>query len=106
MTIDPSFAVSGADWQIQPVESTSPAGDSTSDFGSMREIGAPGGALLVDPRDDHAIARALATLLTDDLEHARLSREAAARPARTWDDYAAETWSFLVADEATERPRE
>ncbi len=68
----------------------------TSDFGSMREIGAHGGTLLIDPRDDHAIAGALETLLTDDLVHARLVREAAARPARTWDDYARETWDYMV----------
>lgn len=68
----------------------------TSDFGSMREIAAPGGALMVDPRDDHAIADALEALLTDDLLHGRLVREAAARPARTWDDYAAETWAAMV----------
>jgi len=69
----------------------------TSDFGSMLEIGAEGGALLVNPRDDHAIAAAIGTLLTDDLTHARLVREAKARPSRGWDDYAHETWDYLVA---------
>ena len=68
----------------------------TSNFGSMREIGAPGGTLLIDPRDDHAIAGAIETLLTDDLVHARLVREAAARPTRTWDDYASEAWEYMV----------
>lgn len=68
----------------------------TSDFGSMREIGADGGALLVDPRNDHAIAAAMEALLVDDVVHARLVREAAARPVRTWDDYAAETWASMV----------
>ena len=68
----------------------------TSDFGSMRQIGALGGALLVDPRDDHAIARAVETLLVDDLVHARLVREIATRPARTWDDYAGEAWEYMV----------
>ena len=68
----------------------------TSNFGSMREIAAAGGALLVDPRDDHAIAAALRQLLTDDTTHARLAAEAEARPERTWDDYAAETWHYLV----------
>jgi glycosyltransferase involved in cell wall biosynthesis len=68
----------------------------TSDFGSMREIGAAGGALLVDPRNAHAIADAIGTLLTDGVVHARLVREAAARPARTWDDYARETWDYMV----------
>lgn len=68
----------------------------TSNFGSMLEIAAEGGALVVDPRDDHAIANALRTLLTDDLTHAQLVREALARPARTWEDYAAETWEYLA----------
>ena len=69
----------------------------TADFGSMREIGAAGGALLVDPRDDHAIAGALRAVLTDDELHARLAREAATRPARGWEIYAHETWEYLVA---------
>jgi glycosyltransferase involved in cell wall biosynthesis len=69
----------------------------TSDFGSMLHIGAEGGALLVNPRDDRAIASAIKTLLTDDLTHARLVREAAARPSRGWEDYARETWDYMVA---------
>jgi len=64
----------------------------------MREISAHGGTLLIDPRDDHAIAGAIETLLTDDRVHARLVREAAARPMRTWDDYAREAWAFLMTD--------
>ena len=39
----------------------------TSDFGSMREIvDGGGGALLVDPRDDHSVADGMRSLLTDD----------------------------------------
>jgi glycosyltransferase involved in cell wall biosynthesis len=70
----------------------------TSDFGSMREIAEGGGALMVDPHDDHAIADAMRTLLTDDAVHARLTAEAQARAAhpRTWDDYAAEVWDALT----------
>jgi len=68
----------------------------TSNFGSMREIAEPGGALLVDPRDDHDISRALKRLLTDDDLHAALTRQAFARPQRTWDQYAAEAWDYLV----------
>ncbi|NMR20866.1 glycosyltransferase family 1 protein [Cellulomonas fimi] len=68
----------------------------TSRFGAMAEVGESGGTLLVDPRDDHSIAVALDTLLTDDHVHARLAREAAERPVRTWDEYAAETWDYLV----------
>ncbi|WP_448061623.1 glycosyltransferase family 4 protein [Cellulomonas hominis] len=68
----------------------------TSGFGSMQEIAAHGGALLVDPRDDHAIARAISLLVDDDMEHTRLAHEAAAGPTRTWDTYAAQVWEFLV----------
>ena len=69
----------------------------TSDFGSMREIAVEGGALTVDPHDDHAIAGAMRRLLTDDALHAELARDAGQRPVRTWDHYAAEVWAFLTA---------
>lgn len=67
----------------------------TSDLGAMREVAADGGALCVDPRDHHSIARAVASLLTDDALHAGLSGAARSRPPRTWDDYAAEAWRVL-----------
>ncbi|WP_255589650.1 glycosyltransferase [Cellulomonas sp. PS-H5] len=69
----------------------------TSGFGSMQEIAAGGGALLVDPHDDASVADAMRTLLTDGATLRRLRAEAAARPARTWDDYAAETWTSLTS---------
>lgn len=68
----------------------------TSDFGSMREIAGDGGALLVDPRDDHSIADAMRRLLLDDGLLARLRDEAARRPVRTWDNYAQDAWTYLV----------
>jgi glycosyltransferase involved in cell wall biosynthesis len=68
----------------------------TSDFGSMKEIAAEGGALLVNPRDDADLARAMRILICDDDVHAQLSKEAAMRSTRTWDQYAAETWTYLV----------
>lgn len=68
----------------------------TSGYGSMAEIAAEGGAVLVDPRDDRSIAEALRRVLTDDEEHARLAAEARGRPARTWDDYARDAWGSLV----------
>jgi glycosyltransferase involved in cell wall biosynthesis len=68
----------------------------TSDFGSMLEIATDGGALTVDPYDDHAIAAAIGTLLLDDVVHDRLCTEALNRPVRTWDDYAREVWGLLV----------
>lgn len=68
----------------------------TSNIGSMAELAVDGGALTVDPHDDHALAAALRQVLTDDALHTRLSAEARARPLRTWDDYAAEAWDALV----------
>ena len=73
----------------------------TSDFGSMREITADGGALLVDPRDDHAVAAAMRTLLTDDDELARLQRQAAGRPPRSWEEYAQDAWRVLTEGDRT-----
>jgi len=68
----------------------------TSDFGAVAESARHGGALLVDPRDDHSIAAAMRAILTDDELHARLAAEAAALPQRSWDDYARQAWAFLV----------
>ncbi len=68
----------------------------TSRYGSMAEIAADGGALLVNPRDDHDLTDAMRRLLTDDELHAELAAQARARPARTWDDYARATWALLV----------
>lgn len=68
----------------------------TSGYGSMAEIAADGGALLVDPRDDHDLAAALRTLVTDDDEHERLVAAACNRPIRTWDEYARDVWDTLV----------
>lgn len=67
----------------------------TSNYGSTREIAAGGGALVVDPHDDLAIAEQMRSLLVDDALLARLADEAARRPSRTWDDYAAELWDAL-----------
>lgn len=68
----------------------------TSGFGSMAEIAADGGALLVDPRDDDSMLSGLRALVRDDHLVAELRRAAAARPQRTWDTYAAELWQTLV----------
>lgn len=69
----------------------------TSDFGAMREIAVDGGARLVDPRSDHAVADVMRELLTDDAELQRLSAAAAARPVRTWDTYAEQAWEILTS---------
>lgn len=67
----------------------------TTDFGSQREIADAGGALTVDPRDDDAIVDAMRSLLTDDALVDDLRRQIAARPRRTWVDYADELWDVL-----------
>ncbi|MCC2308727.1 glycosyltransferase [Cellulomonas chengniuliangii] len=72
----------------------------TSAFGSMLEIASEGGALTVDPHDDHQLADALRALLLQDELHDSLVRAAKARPERTWDTYARELWDFLVGDDA------
>ncbi|AND17049.1 glycosyltransferase family 1 protein [Rathayibacter tritici] len=74
----------------------------TSGFGSMREVASSGGALFVDPHDDHDIAAALERLLTDDELHARLSAEALAIDGGTWDEYAERIWSYLVEGEGAD----
>lgn len=68
----------------------------TSDFGSMREIAAPGGALLVDPRDDRAIAAAIDRVLFDPATGDRLRAEARRRVGKSWTTYAEEVWAYLV----------
>ena len=67
-----------------------------TNFGSMAEIARDGGCVMVDPRDDEAIAAAMHKLLTDDVVLLRLEREAAARPVRTWDDYSNELWRAMT----------
>jgi len=74
----------------------------TSDYGSMREIAEQGGALLVDPRDDHAIAGAIGRLLRDDALLSRLEHEAARRVRRTWDEYADAVWTYLTGQQSDE----
>jgi glycosyltransferase involved in cell wall biosynthesis len=69
----------------------------TSNYGSMREIvELGGGALLVDPRDDHSVADGMRALLTDDELLEDLRTQAISRPRRTWDMYADETWELFV----------
>jgi glycosyltransferase involved in cell wall biosynthesis len=73
----------------------------TSDYGSTRELGEGGGAVLIDPRDDTALVAAMRDLLTDDERIRRLRAEIRLRPTRTWDDYAAALWECLVIGRAT-----
>ena len=74
----------------------------TSNFGSMAEIAADGGALTIDPRDDAALIAAMRLLLTDESELGRLRQEITQRPQRGWSDYADELWAAIVAPELAE----
>ena len=67
-----------------------------SDFGPMAEVGAPGGACLVDPRDFRQVRDGFRRLLEDDAYLAELKTQAAAREFGSWDEYAAVTWAWLV----------
>lgn len=67
-----------------------------TDYGSVAEIAADGGVLLVDPRDDDALTDAMRRLLIDSDEVSRLREQALRRPVRTWDEYAADLWRLAV----------
>ena len=73
----------------------------TSDFGSMREIAEGGGALMVDPRDDHALAAALQSVLTDDRLHATLLAECRARGSEGWEAYADVLWTSVHGQDSS-----
>jgi glycosyltransferase involved in cell wall biosynthesis len=75
----------------------------TTNYGSTAEIARDGGVVTVDPRDDDALLAAMRRLLTDDGLIDRLRDEAARRPPRTWDDYAAELWPLLTTGAAEEQ---
>lgn len=69
----------------------------TSNFGSMADIGQGHGALLVDPRDSDDIASAMTAMMTDDVIYNSLVDASGTYKAKSWDDYARETWEFLGA---------
>ncbi len=68
----------------------------TSNYGSMAEIAELGGSVLVDPLDIDALHREMARLLHDDEVLNHLRQEAEARPAQTWNAYAADLWRFFA----------
>jgi len=65
----------------------------TTKYGSTAEIAAAGGCLLIDPRDDDDIARAMRDILTDNDLREKLVAEALARPTETWAGYARQLWA-------------
>lgn len=69
----------------------------TSAFGSMQEIASGGGAILVDPRDDRALAEAIDVAMFDEETNARLRREASSVVPKSWEQYASELWEFFHA---------
>jgi glycosyltransferase involved in cell wall biosynthesis len=69
----------------------------TSNFGSTAEIGADGGTVLVNPRDDADITNALRRVLTDAPFVAELRDQIAHREHRTWADYSDGLWNGLMA---------
>jgi glycosyltransferase involved in cell wall biosynthesis len=68
----------------------------TSNVGSLAEIAAGGGAVVVDPRDTGDLRRAMAKLLDDDDLLDVLRAQIHRRRWKTWDEYAAETWQHLA----------
>jgi glycosyltransferase involved in cell wall biosynthesis len=64
----------------------------TSRFGSMEEIAASGGAVLVDPRQDGEIAAAIDRVLFDPETRARLQVELSGFSPGQWSEYAAALW--------------
>jgi len=62
----------------------------TASFGSMGEVGADGGCLLVDTLDDHEMVKGVRRLLTDSRLADELKKGITNRPKRSWGDYAAQ----------------
>lgn len=71
----------------------------TSNYGSMAEVAAAGGVVTVNPRDLDEVADAMRTLLTNPDELAALAEQARSHSQSTWDDYADQTWKWLVDGE-------
>jgi len=70
----------------------------TSNYGSMAEIAAGGGALTVDPRDVEELAMQMRRLLTDDALVDDLRTEARRRDLGNWNDYARGLWEFFTEE--------
>jgi FkbM family methyltransferase len=76
----------------------------TSRHGSMGEIAAGGGVLVIDPRSLDELEIAMGRLLEDEALLKRLRAEAKARDLGSWDAYARDVWSFLVGDAVARGP--
>lgn len=67
--------------------------------GVMAELAAGGGCLTTDVTDAARLAEALFELSTNDSLRLKLSREAAARAIKTWDDYVRQFLNILGEDQ-------
>ncbi len=67
-----------------------------SDEGSIAEIAAGGGCLLVNPQSLDEIERAFELLATDDALFETLSQQIAARPMKSWRQYAVEVVDRII----------
>lgn len=74
----------------------------TSAAGSMLELAADGGALVIDPLDDQSLTTALDRLITDDGLRARLHDEATRRVPSGWETYAERLWDTFHSDPVLE----
>lgn len=68
----------------------------TTNYGSMAEIASAGGCVMVDPRDDDAIADGIERVLVEPQLRETLIREALARPGSSWAEYADVLWQQLT----------
>jgi glycosyltransferase involved in cell wall biosynthesis len=75
----------------------------TSEFGSMGEIAAHGGALTVDPRDANQLTNVMRRLITEPDALADLRGQISQRATRHWQHYADELWERLVAPALSRR---
>lgn len=66
----------------------------TSNYGSMQEIAAGGGAVLVDPRSDDSVMAGIRSLLEDDELYTELVAACRRRQLRTWGQYSADLWGL------------
>lgn len=66
-----------------------------ANFGAMGETAAGGGCLTVDVRDPQALADAMISLAGSPERLAELAAEIAARPLKTWEEYAGEVMGVL-----------
>jgi glycosyltransferase involved in cell wall biosynthesis len=73
-----------------------------SNLGSIAEVAASGGCMLVDPTNVDEVASAFEAVAEDDALYTQLLNEIAARPMRTWADYAQDIVSKLIAISVSE----